>query len=136
MTGVPLAPCHDEFRGPRSDYVRQVALETTTINLQNFSEALLAEISRAYFNPPPNAGIISLRKKVKPYLCRQMSTLMPKSASSPNHLFPVFSSIHIFRDRVNLHTISRSRWTARNYTMAFGDGPRNSEPWSSDVDDT
>ncbi|GFT97943.1 hypothetical protein TNCV_2168341 [Trichonephila clavipes] len=29
-TGVLLAPCHDEFRGPRSDYVRQVALETTT----------------------------------------------------------------------------------------------------------
>ncbi|GFU11520.1 retrovirus-related Pol polyprotein from transposon 17.6 [Trichonephila clavipes] len=28
-TGVLLAPCHDEFRGPRSDYVRQVALETT-----------------------------------------------------------------------------------------------------------
>ncbi|GFU44237.1 hypothetical protein TNCV_367781 [Trichonephila clavipes] len=28
-TGVHLAPCHDEFRGPRSDYVRQVALETT-----------------------------------------------------------------------------------------------------------
>ncbi|GFX82632.1 hypothetical protein TNCV_1193071 [Trichonephila clavipes] len=24
-TGVNLAPCHDEFRGPRSDYVRQVA---------------------------------------------------------------------------------------------------------------
>ncbi|GFY17882.1 uncharacterized protein TNCV_3383751 [Trichonephila clavipes] len=23
-----LAPCHDEFRGPRSDYVRQVALAT------------------------------------------------------------------------------------------------------------
>ncbi|GFW25760.1 transposable element Tcb1 transposase [Trichonephila clavipes] len=23
MTGVLLAPCHDEFRGPRSDYVRQ-----------------------------------------------------------------------------------------------------------------
>ncbi|GFW68396.1 uncharacterized protein TNCV_3617411 [Trichonephila clavipes] len=22
-------PCHDEFRGPRSDYVRQVALATT-----------------------------------------------------------------------------------------------------------
>ncbi|GFV91045.1 hypothetical protein TNCV_1249271 [Trichonephila clavipes] len=29
-TGVLLAPCHDEFRGPRSDYVRQVALKTTT----------------------------------------------------------------------------------------------------------
>ncbi|GFX85182.1 hypothetical protein TNCV_1647291 [Trichonephila clavipes] len=26
MTGVLLAPCHDEFRGPRSDNVRQVAL--------------------------------------------------------------------------------------------------------------
>ncbi|GFV16910.1 uncharacterized protein TNCV_4365101 [Trichonephila clavipes] len=25
-------PCHDEFRGPRSDYVRQVALATTTTN--------------------------------------------------------------------------------------------------------
>ncbi|GFT06554.1 hypothetical protein TNCV_3356711 [Trichonephila clavipes] len=23
-------PCHDEFRGPRSDYVRQVELATTT----------------------------------------------------------------------------------------------------------
>ncbi|GFU60280.1 uncharacterized protein TNCV_3404261 [Trichonephila clavipes] len=29
-TVVLLAPCHDEFRGPRSDYVRQVALATTT----------------------------------------------------------------------------------------------------------
>ncbi|GFT86089.1 uncharacterized protein TNCV_3257041 [Trichonephila clavipes] len=26
-------PCHDEFRGPRSDYVRQVALATTTTNV-------------------------------------------------------------------------------------------------------
>ncbi|GFV48352.1 uncharacterized protein TNCV_2479171 [Trichonephila clavipes] len=26
-------PCHDEFRGPRSDYVRQVALATTTTNI-------------------------------------------------------------------------------------------------------
>ncbi|GFS94416.1 uncharacterized protein TNCV_2014491 [Trichonephila clavipes] len=25
-------PCHDEFRGPRSDYIRQVALATTTTN--------------------------------------------------------------------------------------------------------
>ncbi|GFW68754.1 uncharacterized protein TNCV_3639691 [Trichonephila clavipes] len=27
-------PCHDEFRGPRSDYVRQVALATTTTTTQ------------------------------------------------------------------------------------------------------
>ncbi|GFY25198.1 uncharacterized protein TNCV_2483191 [Trichonephila clavipes] len=30
-------PCHDEFRGPRSDYVRQVALATTTTTIQNGS---------------------------------------------------------------------------------------------------
>ncbi|GFU94976.1 hypothetical protein TNCV_2268381 [Trichonephila clavipes] len=30
MISVLLAPCHDGFRGPPSDYVRQVALETTT----------------------------------------------------------------------------------------------------------
>ncbi|GFX92730.1 uncharacterized protein TNCV_3180341 [Trichonephila clavipes] len=30
-TGVLLAPCHDEFRGPRSDYVREVALAATKI---------------------------------------------------------------------------------------------------------
>ncbi|GFX10928.1 hypothetical protein TNCV_511881 [Trichonephila clavipes] len=29
-TGVVLAPCHDEFLSPRSDYFRKVALETTT----------------------------------------------------------------------------------------------------------
>ncbi|GFW15317.1 uncharacterized protein TNCV_3740211 [Trichonephila clavipes] len=28
-------PCHDEFRGPRSDYVRQVALATTTTTTYN-----------------------------------------------------------------------------------------------------
>ncbi|GFV65763.1 uncharacterized protein TNCV_4153991 [Trichonephila clavipes] len=31
-TGVLLAFCHDEFRGPHSDYVRQVALVTKGIN--------------------------------------------------------------------------------------------------------
>ncbi|GFV36805.1 hypothetical protein TNCV_5010891 [Trichonephila clavipes] len=30
-TSVLLTPCHDEFRGSRSDCVRQVALETTTV---------------------------------------------------------------------------------------------------------
>ncbi|GFW96644.1 hypothetical protein TNCV_2847011 [Trichonephila clavipes] len=27
-------------------------------------------------------------------------------------------------------------WIGARYTRAFGDGPRNFEPWSSDVDDT
>ncbi|GFU69233.1 MULE domain-containing protein [Trichonephila clavipes] len=31
-------PCHDEFRGPRSDYVRQVALATTTTEMKNNGE--------------------------------------------------------------------------------------------------
>ncbi|GFU18392.1 uncharacterized protein TNCV_1980751 [Trichonephila clavipes] len=30
-------PCHDEFRGPRSDYVRQVALATTTTTTAIFT---------------------------------------------------------------------------------------------------
>ncbi|GFV10433.1 uncharacterized protein TNCV_1950841 [Trichonephila clavipes] len=30
MTDVLVAPCHDEFPGPRSDYVRQAASATTT----------------------------------------------------------------------------------------------------------
>ncbi|GFW24770.1 hypothetical protein TNCV_1960371 [Trichonephila clavipes] len=33
-------PCHDEFRGPRSDYVRQVALATT----KNSDRLLIKEI--------------------------------------------------------------------------------------------
>ncbi|GFU94961.1 hypothetical protein TNCV_332971 [Trichonephila clavipes] len=36
---VLLAPCHDGFRGPPSDYVRQVALETTT-TAQKFGLAI------------------------------------------------------------------------------------------------
>ncbi|GFX61638.1 transposable element Tcb2 transposase [Trichonephila clavipes] len=50
-----------------------------------------------------------------------------------------------------LHTLTTLPWAARSpdlspiehirdhsgrYTRAFGDGPRNFEPWSSDVDDT
>ncbi|GFU79269.1 hypothetical protein TNCV_2137921 [Trichonephila clavipes] len=27
MTGLPLAPCQDTFRGPRSDYVRQIGID-------------------------------------------------------------------------------------------------------------
>ncbi|GFU53138.1 hypothetical protein TNCV_3023611 [Trichonephila clavipes] len=29
-----------------------------------------------------------------------------------------------------------TRFTSRSYTRDFGDGQRNFEPWSSDVDDT
>ncbi|GFW23233.1 uncharacterized protein TNCV_3803331 [Trichonephila clavipes] len=34
-------PCHDEFRGPCSDYVRQVALATTTTNGKHCLEHLI-----------------------------------------------------------------------------------------------
>ncbi|GFX99030.1 hypothetical protein TNCV_4302051 [Trichonephila clavipes] len=46
-TGVLLAPCHDEFRGPQSDYIRQVALATTTIHTQ-----------QCYYSILPSASII------------------------------------------------------------------------------
>ncbi|GFW83277.1 uncharacterized protein TNCV_2509171 [Trichonephila clavipes] len=36
-TGVLLAPCYDEFCGPRSDYVRQVALATAIIPVSTTS---------------------------------------------------------------------------------------------------
>ncbi|GFS92016.1 hypothetical protein TNCV_1931771 [Trichonephila clavipes] len=32
-TGVPVAPCRNEFLGRQSDYVRQVVLEATTARL-------------------------------------------------------------------------------------------------------
>ncbi|GFY27524.1 uncharacterized protein TNCV_2071441 [Trichonephila clavipes] len=35
-TGILLAPCYDEFRGPRSDYVRQVASATITTLLTDY----------------------------------------------------------------------------------------------------
>ncbi|PRD38273.1 UNVERIFIED_CONTAM: hypothetical protein NCL1_03966 [Trichonephila clavipes] len=42
-TGVLLALCHDEFRGLQSNYVRQVALATTTTQHKRLSE-------HSYFN--------------------------------------------------------------------------------------
>ncbi|GFX49651.1 uncharacterized protein TNCV_4902931 [Trichonephila clavipes] len=36
-------PCHDEFCGSRSDYVRQVALATTTTTLSNDKNTLSYE---------------------------------------------------------------------------------------------
>ncbi|GFU06216.1 uncharacterized protein TNCV_4765211 [Trichonephila clavipes] len=45
-TGVHLAHCHDEFRGSRSDYVRQVALATTTATDFTFGNEQNTEIIR------------------------------------------------------------------------------------------
>ncbi|GFY00801.1 hypothetical protein TNCV_2141931 [Trichonephila clavipes] len=39
MTGVPLAPCHDEFRGPRSDYVRQITLGIAALGYRDHEMA-------------------------------------------------------------------------------------------------
>ncbi|GFW27718.1 uncharacterized protein TNCV_766001 [Trichonephila clavipes] len=38
-------PCHDEFRGPRSDYVRQVALATTTTTVIIIDKKIPVSIS-------------------------------------------------------------------------------------------
>ncbi|GFW95570.1 hypothetical protein TNCV_1722681 [Trichonephila clavipes] len=45
MTGVLLAPHHDEFRGPCSDYVRHVALATTQHNLSSEKSDALTDNS-------------------------------------------------------------------------------------------
>ncbi|GFW17147.1 secernin-1 [Trichonephila clavipes] len=39
-------PCHDEFRGPRSDYVRQVASATTTTTKKDLPITPLNSIQR------------------------------------------------------------------------------------------
>ncbi|GFW39115.1 hypothetical protein TNCV_1831061 [Trichonephila clavipes] len=38
-----LAPCHDEFRGPRSDYVRQVTLAATTATIYSLTHQRLGQ---------------------------------------------------------------------------------------------
>ncbi|GFU53841.1 uncharacterized protein TNCV_4254501 [Trichonephila clavipes] len=48
-------PCHDEFRGPRSDYVRQVALATTT---KNYS----CNEMKTYRNPRELRDVFPLKK--------------------------------------------------------------------------
>ncbi|GFX76841.1 uncharacterized protein TNCV_1952821 [Trichonephila clavipes] len=68
-------PCHDEFHGPRSDYVRQ-------------------------------ADIAFLSVKI------------------------IKTTVLYLLERVNINVALFS------YMRAFGNGPRNFEPWSSDVDDT
>ncbi|GFW66435.1 hypothetical protein TNCV_3309541 [Trichonephila clavipes] len=45
-------PCHDEFRGPRSDYVRQVALDNNNSN--NSVEFRLESYARAFGDGPRN----------------------------------------------------------------------------------
>ncbi|GFU01571.1 hypothetical protein TNCV_655191 [Trichonephila clavipes] len=49
----------------------------------------------------------------------------------------------LFRDsdqesktRIRKNALRTGPRQAVDYTRAFGDGPRNFEPWSSDVDDT
>ncbi|GFV58596.1 hypothetical protein TNCV_646701 [Trichonephila clavipes] len=62
LYGVQGQRCHDEFRGPRSDYVRQVALETTTsitspmknsadIEKQHMGKKTHSTIEQASLNP-------------------------------------------------------------------------------------
>ncbi|GFU78262.1 hypothetical protein TNCV_5008391 [Trichonephila clavipes] len=52
--GVHLAPCH-EFRGPRSDYVRQVALETTTAIAKSSDTQPFKWPHRTFLSGPVNA---------------------------------------------------------------------------------
>ncbi|GFV55145.1 hypothetical protein TNCV_2623661 [Trichonephila clavipes] len=46
-------PCHDEFRGPRSDYVRQVASENNNNNKDTFGDRLISRFGPV--NGPPRS---------------------------------------------------------------------------------
>ncbi|GFW28350.1 uncharacterized protein TNCV_4640151 [Trichonephila clavipes] len=50
-------PCHDEFRGPRSDYVRQVASENNNNNINN---DLTTDLKLC--NSLPNAPVLHVCK--------------------------------------------------------------------------
>ncbi|GFU66085.1 hypothetical protein TNCV_4480311 [Trichonephila clavipes] len=58
----------------------------------------------------------------------------PCSVYSIKTVAPVFLRYRGERTLVAWHSSSSRPITC--YTRAFGDGPRNFEPWSSDVDDT
>ncbi|GFV55454.1 uncharacterized protein TNCV_3776411 [Trichonephila clavipes] len=47
----------------------------------------------------------------------------------------IFSSTNLYVDNIE-QTFRTVICTHKCYTRAFGDGPRNFEPWSSDVEDT
>ncbi|GFX13362.1 hypothetical protein TNCV_2191191 [Trichonephila clavipes] len=57
----------------------------------------------------------------------------------PLHIFPPFGGMLYPKDLPPIkNTWHPLEWYVgqHTYTRAFGDGPRNFEPWSSDVDDT
>ncbi|GFV66570.1 hypothetical protein TNCV_3894611 [Trichonephila clavipes] len=49
---------------------------------------------------------------------------------------PVYPLERVPRALEGLELLSDINVALFSYTWAFGDGPRNFEPWSSDVDDT
>ncbi|GFT96154.1 hypothetical protein TNCV_1884761 [Trichonephila clavipes] len=56
---------------------------------------------------------------------RTMVNISMEAANSPEQIYDELAALQ----SVFLHS-------TRSYTRAFGDGPRNFEPWSSDADDT
>ncbi|GFV49511.1 hypothetical protein TNCV_1975041 [Trichonephila clavipes] len=68
-------PCHDEFRGPRSDYVRQHSLQC-----QESHEASHCDVNRCYGNRPrwmtgrvPGGRDLSRTLTPADWLCRNVT---------------------------------------------------------------
>ncbi|GFW98976.1 hypothetical protein TNCV_1781951 [Trichonephila clavipes] len=62
---------------------------------------------------------------------KQLNSALPLTAY--NRLYRLYSRIGFFY-LLSIQVAAVAYWSS--YTRAFGDGPRNFEPWSSDVDDT
>ncbi|GFT24498.1 uncharacterized protein TNCV_3253111 [Trichonephila clavipes] len=83
-------------------------------------------------------GIVSTPSQT---ICSRFKAIEPASRASARFVFKVCSvdsKMIPEPRRCFWHSIDVSRDQIRyaSYTRAFGDGPRNFEPWSSDVDDT
>ncbi|GFT36796.1 hypothetical protein TNCV_2755891 [Trichonephila clavipes] len=67
--GQRQASCHDDFRGSRSDYVRQAALETTTCCLNSslfitVGKARITSGTRTLINPIQNFLGVNTRRRI------------------------------------------------------------------------
>ncbi|GFS92555.1 zinc finger MYM-type protein 1 [Trichonephila clavipes] len=99
-------PCHDEFRGPRSDYVRQVALATTQQQLLFFHPTIeyvekhVKEIGNSCLENHKNSILVWLtRKENKSVLDRQLQEQLRKDTGYYHNVFKwvisVIKSLHL-----------------------------------------
>ncbi|GFS96845.1 hypothetical protein TNCV_4177571 [Trichonephila clavipes] len=102
-------PCHDEFRGPRSDYVRQVRANKK-------GPGRVDKIVREYDAHNKESKMIQILGTV--------ASLRVDQCKCEDVTHSAADGVRCGSLNINVALFS--------YTRAFGDGPRNFEPWSSD----